>query len=72
MPETLEAGNKAPSSGIYKAVHAGVHTAPHYVTALYGDTFPACQRCSGKIRFELAISAVHINAHPLFMHGQNK
>jgi hypothetical protein len=72
MPETFEAGDRAPSSGIYKAVHANLHAEPHYVTALYGDTFPACQKCSRKIRFELAISAVHLNAHPLFMSGQNR
>ena len=42
MPEILEPGDRAPSSGLYKVVHAGQHALPHYVTALYGDTFPAC------------------------------
>jgi hypothetical protein len=67
MPEIFKVGEKAPSSGIYKVVHAGNHAESHYVTALYGDTFPACLKCSGGARFELAASAVHVDAHPLFM-----
>ena len=56
-----------PSSGLYKVVHAGQHALPHYVTALYGDTFPACLECVDGARFELAVVAGYIGAHPLFV-----
>jgi hypothetical protein len=59
-------GDKAPCSGIYKAVHATKHGETHYVTAIYGDTFPACLECSVNVQFELSIPSVHVNAHPYF------
>jgi hypothetical protein len=72
MPKTFEAGNRAPSSGVYKVVHGRQHVEPHHVTVLYGDTFPACLECLHRVRFELAIPAAHINAHPLFMRAQTR
>ena len=42
------------------------HGEAHYVTALYGDTFPFCLECHDHVRFELVVSSVHINAHPYF------
>ena len=72
MSETFKAGDGAPSSGVYKVVHAGRHAQPHYVTVLYGDKLPQCHECLGRTRFELAISAVYINAHPLFVLGHNE
>ena len=57
MPEILEPGDRAPSSGLYKVVHAGQHAPPHYVTALYGDIFPKCLECVDEVRFELAVVA---------------
>jgi len=35
MPEVFEPGSGAPSSGVYKVIHARQHAQPHYVTALY-------------------------------------
>jgi hypothetical protein len=67
MPEILEPGDRVPSSGLYKVVHAGKHALPHYVTALYGDTFPKCLECVDEVRFELAVVAGYIGAHPLFI-----
>jgi hypothetical protein len=67
MPEILEPGDRVPSSGLYKVVHAGKHALPHYVTALYGDTFPPCLECADGVRFELAVVAGYIGAHPLFI-----
>ncbi len=40
MTESFAAGQKAHSSGVYKAIHAANHVPPHYVTVLTGDTFP--------------------------------
>ena len=48
------------------------HALPHYVTALYGDTFPACLECVDGVRFELAVVAGYIGAHPLFIRPRNK
>jgi hypothetical protein len=70
MAIALVAGDKAPSSGVYKVLHSESHVQPHYVTLLYGDVFPMCQECFGKVRFELAMSAVHVNAHPLFLRAE--
>jgi hypothetical protein len=60
------AGDPAPCSGVFKAVHSLEHVAPHYVIALYRDTFPPCLECGDEVRFELALSAVYVKAHPAF------
>ncbi len=67
MPErSFKAADKVPTTGVYKTVHAGQHVPAHYVTALFGDTFLPCLDCSDNVRFELALSAVHLKAHPQF------
>jgi len=67
MPEVFRVGQKVPTTGVYETVHAHEHVPAHYVTALSGDTFPACLECSDEVRFELALSAIHVRAHPQFM-----
>jgi len=67
MPDIFKAGDKVPTTGVYKTVHALQHAPPHYVTAIYGNVFPTCVECSDNVRFEIALFAVHVNAHPLFM-----
>jgi hypothetical protein len=66
MVEIFRPGIKAQVSGVYKVVHDREHVPSHYVTMLFGDTFPPCLKCSNGVRFEVAVSAVHANAHPLF------
>ena len=66
MPNVCSAGDKVPTTGVYKAIHAGRHAEPHYVMALFGGTFPTCLECIDNVRFELALSAVYVNAHPQF------
>jgi hypothetical protein len=66
VPEIYRSGDKAPYTGIYKAIHAMKHEEPHYVIAILGDTFPPCLECADDVRFELAISSVHVNAHHHF------
>lgn len=66
MTHIFKAGEKVSTTGVYKAVHAGQHIEAHYVTAVFGDTFSPCLDCADNIRFELALSVVHINAHPQF------
>jgi len=67
VADNFSPGAAAPSSGIYKVTHAQQHAGIHYVTVLFGEIFPACLQCSELVRFELAHSAVHVNAHPQFM-----
>jgi hypothetical protein len=66
MPDVYRAGQMVPATGVYKAVHTNEHIPAHYVTALFGDTFPPCSTCSNKVRFQLAMSAIHVEAHPQF------
>jgi hypothetical protein len=64
----FRSGDKAPCSGIYKALH-GKHGEPHFVTAVYGEIFPECVKCADSVQFELSISSVHVSAHPYFHRG---
>jgi hypothetical protein len=66
VPSIFRAGDKVPTTGLYKVVHGREHVEAHYVTALQGDVFPACLECSDNVRFEMALSAARVNAHPLF------
>jgi len=67
MAETFRAGDLAPCSGVFKAVHALHHIQPHYIILLYRDVFPLCLECTDEIRYELALSAVYVKTHPAFM-----
>jgi hypothetical protein len=40
MADIFQAGDTVPASGVYKVVHHNSHIPTHYVTAIYGDTFP--------------------------------
>ena len=66
MSDQLQPGSKAFCSGVYKAIHARQHAESHYVILLFGEIFPPCTECSQAVRFELAVAAVHVNAHPRF------
>jgi len=66
MPDNFKAGDKVPTTGVYKTVHAGQHVSPHYVTAVFEGTFLPCLDGSDNVRFELALSAVHVKDHPQF------
>jgi hypothetical protein len=69
MPEVFSPGDKVEWTGVYKVIHAYEHVPSHHVTVLYGDRFPPCVTCIEKVRFELAVSALHVNAHALFKHS---
>ena len=66
MAGIFRTGDRAPYSGIYKAIHGRLHGDPHYVTAIFGDTFPPCLECSDEVQFELAVGSIHVHAHPYF------
>ena len=40
MSDIFQAGDTVPASGVYKVLHNNTHIPTHYVTAIYGDTFP--------------------------------
>jgi len=44
----------------------GQQSEAHYVLALRGATLPGCLRCSDQVKFQLALSAVHVVTHPFF------
>lgn len=64
MPDIFEAGDKVPTTDVYKTVHAGQHVPAHYVTVLFGDTFLPRLDCPDNVRFELALSVVYLKTHP--------
>jgi hypothetical protein len=65
MSNAFRAGEKAPCSGLYKAIHT-VHSEAHQIIVLYGDAFPACLQCGTAVKFELTESSVYVYAHSLF------
>ena len=69
MGNVFKPGVKSSASGVYRVIHARHHAPAHYVTVLYGETFPLCKECSDGVTFELAMSAVHVNAHAFFDGG---
>lgn len=40
MPDIFQAEDTVPASGVYTVVHENMHIPPHYVTVIYGQTFP--------------------------------
>ncbi len=40
MPDIFRADDTVPASGVYTVVHENMHIPPHYVTVIYGQTFP--------------------------------
>jgi hypothetical protein len=65
-------GNQASHSGGYKVIHAEDHAPPHHITVLVGEAFPLCLQCSDQVTFELFVSAVHVNEHPMFVTPRNR
>jgi hypothetical protein len=49
-----------------KVVHSGRHSEAHCVLSLRGETLPGSLRCSDQVKFQLALSAVHVVTHPFF------
>jgi len=65
MSNIFRAGDKAPCSGLYRAMHKE-HAETHEVIILYGEVLPSCVQCGGAVQFALAELSVHVYAHPLF------
>jgi len=65
MSNIFGAGEKAPCSGLYKAIHKE-HCEGHEVIVLYEEILPSCVQCGGAVLFALAELSVHVYAHPLF------
>ena len=64
MRAVFRAGQRVLLTRVYEIVHAHEDVPTHYVTALSGDSFPACSERSDEVRFELALIALHFRAHP--------
>lgn len=57
--QVYKPGEQAPESGVYQVIHNG-HRTDHYVTLFRGDQFPACARCTDRVRFHLDRTAAPI------------
>jgi len=55
-PKEFHPGDSAGTTGVYRAIHLR-HRMPHELTVLEGETFPACKKCGGKVKFELLHAA---------------
>jgi hypothetical protein len=66
MADVLQAGESVTFSGVYKVVHSGQQSEAYYVLALRGATFPGCLRCADQVKFQLALSAIHVVTRPFF------
>jgi hypothetical protein len=67
MATEYKPGEKVEWSGIYRVTHDDDHTAPHEVTAVFGDHFPPCNHCGKHPRFVLVKAAIHVDSHKEFM-----
>jgi hypothetical protein len=66
MANVLQAGESVTFSGVYKVVHSAQHRDAHFVLALRGETYLGSLRGSDQVKFQLALSAVHVVTHPFF------
>jgi hypothetical protein len=66
MSEFFKPGDKVMRSGIYKVIHGEGHYVENRVTAVNGESFPACRRCGNLPRFMLLQAAHHFSRHPDF------
>lgn len=61
----LRPGQVVEISGVYTVIHTD-HVPPHYVTAVQGDTLPACLECFEEVRFEIVLPCSPVHADPRF------
>jgi hypothetical protein len=65
MSNLFQAGDKAPCSGLYRAIHKE-HCEAHEVIILYAEVLPSCVLCGAAVQFALVELSVYVYAHPLF------
>lgn len=65
--EYFRVGDRAPSSGIYRAVHSS-HRKSHTVIIIRGDPFPHCRFCKDAAVFMLVEATPYV-AHDLDFAG---
>ena len=58
--DTFRTGESVKQSGIYEVVHDAAHRDSHDVVMLAGDTFPPCETCENRVRFQLVRTAPYI------------
>ncbi len=67
IKKSFRAGDQAPDSGIYRAIHGG-HRKSHTVIVIRGDPFPSCRFCKDEAVFIL-VDAIPYIAHDLDFAG---
>ena len=68
--EYFHVGDRAPESGLYRAVHSG-HRKQHTVVVIRGDEFPPCRFCKDTAAFILVEGADYV-AHDIDFAGLAK
>ena len=63
----LHAGDRAPSSGVYRVIHVQ-HRKSHRVIMIRGDDLPPCRFCKQEVTFQLVETSEYI-AHDLDFAG---
>lgn len=58
-PSVFVVGQAAPCSGFYRVIH-DEHRPDHLVCVVKGDVFPACRKCTARVRFQLWIEAAYV------------
>ena len=65
--EYFHVGDRAPQSGLFRAVHSG-HRQQHMVVVIRGDEFPPCRFCKDAAVFILVEGADYV-AHDMDFAG---
>lgn len=53
-------GELAPTSGVYRVIHAGAHREPHNALIIKGEELPPCRSCGNEVVFQLAQALSHV------------
>lgn len=67
LKEYFRVGDRAPTSGIYRAIHSG-HRQNHTVIVIRGEQFPRCRFCKDATVFLLVEPTTYI-AHDMDFAG---
>jgi hypothetical protein len=71
--DEFKPGEKCNRSGIYEVIHHSAHTnVHHYVTVIFGKTFPSCRSCGDNPRFILVRGAQYYEENRCFREVEEK
>lgn len=53
-------GELAPTSGIYRVIHADAHREPHNALIIKGEDLPPCRSCGSEVVFQVVQALSHV------------